>query len=94
MRTPLWSNIHGDSPKCPFQASPMSRYQSCSPGMKCFLTLVISFSISTPSCSSTGSPFCARSPPKSMKSKDEPISSISLNARPAFSMKRVLSVLG
>ncbi len=32
--TPLWSNDQVSSPKAPFQAAPMSRYQSCSPGIE------------------------------------------------------------
>ena len=71
----------------------MSRYQSCSPGMKTFL-IFTSFSSSAPSCSSTGSPSCARSPPKIRKSAGGFIACTSLKARTVFSTKRVLTSFG
>ena len=37
MRTPLWSKVQGVAPNVLFHIAPMSRYQSCSPGMKTFL---------------------------------------------------------
>ncbi|MCY1244383.1 hypothetical protein D9M72_574540 [compost metagenome] len=92
-RTPLWSKVQGVLPKVLFQVDPMSRYQSCSPGMKTLRTFT-SFSSSAPSCSSTGSPSCARSPPKIMKSAGGFIACTSLKARTVFSTKRELSSLG
>jgi hypothetical protein len=92
-RTPLWSKLHGDLPKRPSHLAPMSRYQSCSPGMKTFL-MVMSFRMSAPRSSSTGSPSCARSPPKIRKSAAGLMALISVTARTAFSTKRVLTVFG
>ena len=63
----LLRTIQGVGPKVLFQRSPMSRYQSCSPGIKCF-GKVISLRMSFPSRSSTGSASCARSPPNIRKS--------------------------
>ena len=46
-RTPLWSKVQGAAPNILFQVAPMSRYQSCSPGMNTFL-IVTSLSSSAP----------------------------------------------
>ena len=92
-RTPLWSKVQGEPPNSSVHVLPMSRYQSCSPGMKYFL-IWSSLMISLPSFSSTGSPSWARSPPKIRKSGGGSIALTSLTARTAFSTKRVLTSLG
>src|SRR5437870_355969 len=92
-RTPLWSKVQFGGPKSCCHLAPMSRYQSCSPGIKTF-RIFTSLRMSLPRLSSTGSPSWARSPPWIRKSAGGDIAWISLTARVAFSTKRVLTFFG
>ena len=92
-RTPLWSKLHGDWPKSPSHLAPMSRYQSCSPGMKTFLIVMLLQDLG-PEVQLDGVAELRQVTAEDQKVRRRIMALISVTARTAFSTKRVLTFFG